>query len=98
MRREHQEIHAQAALFRRTLHELNQVEHPAIVAGGARLASAVAAGASAEALRAIGAEIIRLLDLHFTKEEAILFPMARQILTTEALADVAARMEALEAS
>ncbi len=98
MRREHQEIHAQAALFRHTLHELNQVEHPAIVAGGAQLADRVAAGASAEALRAIGAEIIRLLDLHFTKEETILFPMARQLLTSEALADVAARMETLEAS
>ena len=98
MRREHQEIHAQAALFRRTLHELNQVEHPAIVAGGARLASLVAAGASAEALRATGAEILRLLDLHFEKEETILFPMARQLLTPESLEDVARRMETLEMS
>ena len=45
MRREHEEVHAQAALFRRTLHELNEVEHPAIVAGGAQLASLVSAGA-----------------------------------------------------
>lgn len=95
MRREHQEIHAQAALFRQTLHELNQVEHPAIVAGGARLASLVASGSSADALRAAGAEIIRLLDLHFSKEEAILFPMARQMLSPEALDDVARSMETI---
>jgi iron-sulfur cluster repair protein YtfE (RIC family) len=98
MRREHQEIHAQAALFRQTLHELNQVEHPAIVARGARLASLVATGSSADSLRATGAEIIRLLDLHFSKEETILFPMARQMLTPEALEDVARRMETIEVS
>jgi len=97
MRREHEEIHAQAALFRRTLHELNQVEHPAIVAGGSRLASLVAAGAGAEALGTTGAEIVRLLDLHFSKEETILFPMARQVLSPEALEDVAQRIETLEA-
>jgi hemerythrin-like domain-containing protein len=97
MRREHQEIHAQAALFRRTLHELNEVEHPAIVAGGTRLASLVAAGAGAESLRTTGAEIVRLLDLHFSKEETILFPMARQVLSPEVLDDVARRIETLEA-
>jgi len=98
MRREHQEIHEQAALFRQTLHDLNQVEHPAIVAGGARLAALVATGSSAEALRATGAEIVRLLDLHFEKEETILFPMARQMLTPEMLEDVARRMETIEIS
>jgi hemerythrin-like domain-containing protein len=56
----------------------------------------VATGASAAALRATGAEIIRLLDLHFAKEEDILFPMARQLLSRQALEDVARRFEALE--
>ena len=96
MRLEHQEIHEQAALFRRTLHELNEVEHPAIVEGGGRLRMQVAAGADAGSLAATGAEIVRLLDLHFSKEETILFPMARQMLSPETLEDVARRMEALE--
>jgi hemerythrin-like domain-containing protein len=98
MREEHREIHSHADQFRRTLQELNEVEHPAIVAGGARLATQVAAGAGAEALRVTGAEIIRLLDLHFGKEETILFPMARRLLAPESLADVARRMDAIESS
>ena len=96
MRLEHEAIHEQAALFRRTLRELNEVEHPAIVEGGGRLRTLVAAGADAAALGATGAEIVRLLDLHFSKEETILFPMARQMLSPEALEDVALRIEALE--
>jgi regulator of cell morphogenesis and NO signaling len=96
MRLEHQEIHAQAETFRRTLRELEEVEHPAIVAGGEALRTMVAAGASAAALRATGAEIVRLLDLHFAKEEDILFPMARQLLSRQALEEVARRFEALE--
>jgi regulator of cell morphogenesis and NO signaling len=91
MRLEHQ-----AETFRRTLRELEEVEHPAIVAGGEALRTMVAAGASAGALRATGAEIIRLLDLHFAKEEDILFPMARQLLSRQALEEVARRFEALE--
>ena len=96
MRQEHRDIHARAELFRRTLHELNEVEHPAIVAGGAQLRSLAGAGASAAELRATGNQIVRLLDLHFAKEEDILFPMARDMLSAEALEQVARKMEEIE--
>jgi len=96
MRMEHRAIHAQADLFRRTLHELEQVEHPAIVAGGAELRELAAAGGSAAKLHDTAEHIIQLLDLHFGKEEDILFPMARQVLSGEDLAGVAKKMEALE--
>lgn len=96
MRQEHREIHAQAGRFRTTLRELEEVEHPAIVAGGAKLRTVVAAEASAEDLLAASHEVIRLLDLHFAKEEDILFPMARQVLSAEAMAGVAREIEALE--
>ena len=98
MRREHADIHAQAARFRETLHELNQIEHPAIVAHGRSLRELAAGGAGAEALRATGAEIVRLLDLHFAKEEQVLFPMAREMLSPEAMEAVMRQMRALEGS
>jgi iron-sulfur cluster repair protein YtfE (RIC family) len=88
MRREHRDIHGQGDLLRQTLHELNEVEHPQIEAGGAQLRALAGAGSSAAALRATAEEIIRLLDLHFGKEEQILFPMAEQLLE-------AAQLEAL---
>ena len=97
MREEHRAIHARANQFRRTLHELNEVEHPAIVAGGERLRALAATGARAEDLRAVGAEIIELLDLHFRKEEEILFPMAREVLTADAMREVGRRMDEIEA-
>lgn len=97
MRLEHREIHARAEIFRRTLHELNEVEHPAIVAGGERLRGLTAVGASARQLRDTGAEIVQLLDLHFGKEEDILFPMARQILDSAALEKVGRKMEEIAA-
>ncbi len=96
MRMEHQAIHAQAERFRATLAQLNEVEHPAIVAGGARLKDLAAAGTDADALRESGAAIVRLLDEHFGKEEQILFPMAREVLEPDELEAVAARMEALD--
>jgi hemerythrin-like domain-containing protein len=80
MRQEHHDIHAGADLFHRTLHELNEVEHPAIVAGGEALRMLSAGGGSAEQLCRIA-------------EEIVLFPMAREILTPEALAAAARRME-----
>lgn len=95
MREEHREIHAEAERFRATLRELHEVEHPSIVAGGERLRDLTAAGGSAEDLRATGAEIVRLLDSHFGKEEAILFPMARQVLGQAEMQSVARAMEAL---
>jgi len=37
----------------------------------------------------------RLLDVHFEKEEQILFPMALQLLDAAALEEVARKMEAI---
>lgn len=97
MRQEHRDIHAEADRFRATLRRLNEVEHPAIVAGGARLGELAAAGGGAEVLRAAGAELIRLLDEHFQKEEEILFPMAREVLDSAELDEIARAMDALDA-
>ncbi len=97
MRQEHRAIHDRARLFRETLHELNQVEHPAIVVGGATLRSLAEHGGDAAALAETGEEIVSLLDLHFGKEEDILFPMAREILSDDEMAEVGRRMEAIEA-
>jgi iron-sulfur cluster repair protein YtfE (RIC family) len=95
MREEHRVIHGEADLFHRTLRELNEVEHPALVAGGERLRTLTATGGTAEALRQTAETIIELLDQHFAKEEAILFPMARQVLSAEAMREVGQRMAAL---
>ena len=96
MRVEHTEIHRRGELFRRTLAELQTVEHPALEVKGEALRSLAGAKASgADALRATAEEIIELIDLHFGKEEQILFPMAQQILDAETLADVGRKMEAL---
>lgn len=97
MRQEHQDIHAQGILLRQTLYELNEVQHPAIEAGGAQLRQLASNGGSAEALKHTGEEIIDLLDLHFGKEEEILFPMARQILEDETLRQIALDFERLAA-
>jgi hemerythrin-like domain-containing protein len=95
MRMEHKEIHGQGELLRRTLHELNEVEHPQIEAGGAQLRELAAKGGSAGSIRANAEEIIRLLDMHFGKEEQILFPMAENILDHEVMDEVLGRMEAM---
>jgi iron-sulfur cluster repair protein YtfE (RIC family) len=94
MRLEHQDIHAQGELLRRTLRELNEVEHPQIEAGGARLRELAARGGGAPALRATATTIIDLIDVHFAKEEQILFPMAEGLLDAPALDEVARKMEA----
>ena len=96
MRQEHRDIHAEGDRFRSTLREINEVEHPAIVAGGALLKTLVATGGSAEALRRTGAKLIRLLDDHFRKEEEILFPMAREVLQPDQLEAIARAMEAIK--
>ncbi|MCP5098043.1 MAG: hypothetical protein GY943_21045 [Chloroflexi bacterium] len=95
MREEHQAIHAQGVLLRETLHELNEVQHPAIEAGGEKLRELAANGGSAAALQATGAEIIHLLDIHFQKEEEILFPMAYQMLEPETLEQIASQFDQL---
>jgi cysteine synthase A len=96
MREEHRAIHGRAERFRQTLRELNEIEHPAIVAGGERLRSLATRGGGAAELRETGATILELLDLHFRKEEDILFPMAREVLSPQAMRDVARGMEAID--
>jgi iron-sulfur cluster repair protein YtfE (RIC family) len=97
MREEHREIHAEAARFRATLHELNEVEHPAIVAGGAALQRLTESGATAAVLARTAAEIVRLLDLHFEKEEQVLFPMCRELLDKTTLERLGKQMESIAA-
>ena len=96
MREEHRVIHDRARVFRETLHQLNDIEHPAIEAGGARLRALAGGGADAATLAETGEAIVSLLDLHFGKEEQILFPMAREILSRDALRAIAERMDAIE--
>lgn len=98
MRQEHRDIHGNVDLFRDTLHELNEVEHPAIKSGIAKLHAQVEGGAGAEALRATGCELLAMLDAHFGKEEEILFPIARAELSAETLREVARKMDELDAS
>ncbi|HZY43788.1 MAG TPA: hemerythrin domain-containing protein [Anaerolineae bacterium] len=95
MRQEHKDIHAQGELMRQTLRELNEVQHPAIESGGARLRSLAADGDSAASLRATAEEIIDLLDAHFGKEEQMLFPMTESLLDEGTLNAVGAKMEAM---
>ena len=97
MRDEHKEIHAQSVLFRETLHELNEVEHPKIEAGGARLRQLAADGDSQEELLATAREILHLVAIHFEKEEQVLFPMVPNLLSAEEQASVAREMEAIDA-
>ena len=95
MREEHKDIHGQGELLRQTLHELNVVEHPKIEAGGAKLRELAAKGGSADTLKTNAEEIIRLLDMHFGKEEQILFPMAQNMLDEEKMEAVGRKMESL---
>lgn len=94
MRMEHSMIHHRASLFRDTL-ALLVGQHPDIVQRTAEIQAVVAGDPDLESLRRVGAEIIRILELHFAKEEDILFPMAREILTPRAMEEIAERMEAL---
>ena len=96
MREEHKDIHAQGELMRQTLRELNEVQHPAIESGGARLRSLAADGGSAASLRATAEEIIDRLDAHFSKEEQMLFPMTENLLDEDTLNAVGAQMEAMQ--
>lgn len=95
MRMEHKEIHGQGELLRQTLYELHEVEHPKIEAGKEKLKALAATGGSAESIRANAEEIIRLLDMHFGKEEQILFPMAENILDHEVMDEVLRKMETM---
>ena len=97
MRSEHAQIHSGANEFLATLQELHEVQHPAIVDGGAQLRELVETGADPAALRTLGAQLLALIDDHFAKEEQILFPMSRNLLDETQLRRVALDMEALDA-
>lgn len=97
MRQEHVMIRDGAEAFHATLHELHEVEHPAIVEGGERLRDLVDGAGDAGAFHRIGTELLQRIDDHFAKEEQILFPMSRSVLDAEDLAAVARLMDALDA-
>ena len=96
MREDHREIHAEAARFRQTFREMNQRGTPAS-AGPETPAVPVTSPASAAELARRGAEVTRLLDLHFEKEEQGLFPMCRELLTPAECEAIGRRMEEIEA-
>jgi len=93
MRIEHKEIHGQGELLRQTLHELHEIEHPQIEAGKDKLKEMAAKGGAAAAIKDNAEEIVRLLDMHFGKEEQILFPMALNMLDDSVLDEVTKKME-----
>ena len=97
MRQEHRWIKGHAMQFRAVLAELHEVEHPAVAARTAELRELTERNASAAELHAVGTEVLQLLDLHFGKEEDILFPMAREILDPGALEAAMRKMEELDA-
>ncbi len=97
MRQEHRDIHDQGKLLRETLRELNEEQHPAIEAGADNLRNLVNAGGSVAAMVSTGHEIIHLLDLHFSKEEQVLFPMARELLAPETLLMIAKKFQEMDA-
>ncbi len=95
MRSEHQSIRNGAGIFAETLRELQDVQHPAIVEGGAQLRELVERGGAVDEMCAIGSRVLELIDDHFAKEEQVLFPMARDLFDRESLERVAREMEAL---
>jgi len=94
MREEHVEIHHGTELFRDTLRQLQEVDHPAIVAGGEALRTLLDQGADAARLKTVCRTLLEQIDRHFEKEEQVLFPMSRDILDAGSLRDVALAMEA----
>ena len=97
MRSEHAEIHAGADRFESTLRELQDVQHPAIVEGGARLHAMVQGGAGPGELLAIARPLLDLIDDHFAKEEQVLFPMSRTLLDAASLRTIADEMDRMDA-
>jgi hemerythrin-like domain-containing protein len=94
MRMEHSKIHHWASEFRDTL-ALLEAQHPDIVKRTAELQASASGDPDLESLLRLGGEITQLLALHFGKEEDILFPMAREILSDAALEEIARKMDAL---
>lgn len=96
MRTEHAEIHEGAELFRSTLKELQEIDHPAIVEGGERLRRLSHAGDDAKQVQDVCRELLDRIDAHFAKEEQVLFPMSRSVLGPGELAEVARLMDAMD--
>ena len=96
LRAEHQDIAAQAHVFKRTVHELERVEHPAILAGGSALGALASGEGDVTRIVTLARALIGLLEAHFGKEEEILFPMARQMLSPGELLEIAGRMDTME--
>ncbi|MGE0461262.1 MAG: hemerythrin domain-containing protein [Vicinamibacterales bacterium] len=96
MRMEHEDIHGQGRLLRATLRELNEVEHPRIEAAREQLRRSLAEEGSADVFRELSKQILQLIDMHFYKEEQILFPMAERLLGRAVLDEVGAAMAALD--
>lgn len=97
MRMEHSMIHHRASEFRDTLAIL-EAQHPEIVKRTAELQASVSGDPDLESLLRLGADITQLLALHFGKEEDILFPMAREILSPTTLEEITRKMEALSSA
>ena len=72
-----------------------RVEHASIHTQAGLLRSLLADGGAAATLRACAEELITLLDMHFEKEEQMLFPMIEQMLDADALAEVGRKFEAV---
>lgn len=95
-REEHIEIHGKGADFRKVLEEV-EADHPVIEEKGEELRTIGDAPGDAVTLRALAEEIVGLVNSHFEKEEQMLFPMCRDLLTDEVLDDVGRQMEEMAA-
>ncbi len=73
--------------------DVMRLEHADIHAQGEALRALLAQAADVVALSTTADEIIALLDMHFTKEEQMLFPMIESLLDEATGAEVSAKME-----
>lgn len=96
MRAEHRAIHARGALVRETLRELAEVEHPKIDAARAALHRSLGEDLRPDTLRAMVDDLLQLIEVHFMREERVLFPMTGHLLSAADFEEVASRMRALD--
>lgn len=96
MRAEHRAIHARGALVRETLRELAEVEHPKIDAAREALHRSLASNLRPDTLRAMVGDLLQLIEVHFMREERVLFPMTEHLLSAADFEEVGARMRALD--
>lgn len=101
MRAEHREIHQKSLMYRATLKELREVDHPQLEARSAdyqEMVGALSNGESPnfETMRSNIWELLNLMRDHFAKEEQILFPMARTLLDDSNLLEIAQQMQTLQ--